>query len=236
MRKNLLIAACLAVFASCGPRVKPISLHDQTVPVDSRRFVADTEDALSIARASRDEAERRLEEVREWRREVVRGVDWPRAADGAIEKLRVLADERVELAELELEEADLAVDLAEAKWELTTAETAVRHDIARYDLEKFRARTEEARARKAAMTDEILAKRDAIDERTSEWWAAYSSWAKKGDTRLYYVPFLDVEASKAPAKTPKKKADEVEKEQQEEGAPSEEAEPKEKESEELRIW
>lgn len=233
MKRYLLIAVVLS--CACGPRVKPISLHDQTIPVDSRRFVADTQDALSIARAARDEAQHELDQVREWRRDVVRGVDWPAAASGAIEKLEILADERVELAELELREAEIAVELAQAKYELTTAETAVRHDVASYDLEEFRLRTDEVRERKAALKDEILAKRDKIDERATEWWGAYASWARKGDTRLYYVPFIDVEASKAPAK--KKKVEKEEKPKKDAEKPKDKgAEKPKEESEELRIW
>lgn len=230
----LVLAAIL--LAACGPRVKPISLHDQSVPADSRRYVADTQDAVSIARAARDEALRELDAVREWRRDVVRGVDWPAKAEAAIAKLEILADERMKLAELEVQQADLALALAQAKYELVTAETAVRHDIASYDLDLFRARTEEAREKKKTLTDQILTQRDKIDELTSQWWTAYASWARSGDTRLYYVPFIDVEASKAPPKKKKKKVAEKK--------PEEEAEKKEKatdpeqkeEADELRIW
>ena len=48
------LVAVSLVLASCGPTVKPISLHDPVVPVESRRYVADTQDAVSIARADRD--------------------------------------------------------------------------------------------------------------------------------------------------------------------------------------
>lgn len=231
------IILCVALLGACGPRVKPISLHDQSIPVDSRRFIADTQDALSIARASRDEAQRELDTVREWRRDVVRGVDWPQVAEPAIRKLDELASARVELAEMELRAADLAVELAEAKVELTTAEMAVRHDIASYDLESFRQRTDQVREARAALTDEILTKRDAIDALTSEWWQAYSSWANKGDTRLYYVPFIDAEAPTAPVKRKVEEEEEEQPAEEAEEATGQEAPEKEtEEGEDLRIW
>lgn len=251
VRLIVMLGLCLLMSGlfGCGARVKPISLHDQSIPVDSRRFVADTEDAVSIARVSRDEAARELSEVREWRREVVRGVDWPQSAASAIQQLEVVADNRVLLAEMELDKADAALELAEAKYDLVTAETAIRHDIGAYDLEPLRARTDEARAKMKGLTEQIITKRDEIDEMTTQWWGAYSSWAKKGDTRLYYVPFIDVEASKAPAKKRTKKKKRVTKKEEDEEKKQEKGEekkegkekPEEKEetsdeSESLRIW
>ena len=231
----LLIAALLI---GCGPRVKPISLHDSSIPADSRRFVADTEDAVSIARVARDEAARELREVRDWRRDVVRGVEWPAPAASAIERLEMVADQRVVLAEMELEQANAALELAQAKYDLVTAETAIRHDIARYDLEPLRARTDTARDKMRSLTESILLKRDEIDELTTRWWAAYASWADKGDTRLYYVPFIDVEASKAPAKKRKKPREDEPEEPKKDGEPAG-AEKEEEPSDEggdLRIW
>lgn len=244
--KPVLAMLLLCLVAACGPRVKPISLHDQSIPVDSRRFVADTQDAVSIARAARDEASMDLAEVRKWRKEVVRGVAWPDSAASAIEKLEILADNRVALAEMELDKADAALELAEAKYDLVTAETAIRHDIAAYDLEPLRARTDEAREKMKSLTEGIILKRDEIDEMTTNWWTAYASWARKGDTRLYYVPFIDVEASKAPAKKKKKRVAEKKPKDEEKGKDDNKAKsdktdkgkPKEKpdESDELRIW
>lgn len=241
MKALYLIAFVL--IAACGARVKPISLHDQSIPVDSRRFVADTQDAVSIARVARDEKARELTEVREWRREVVRGVAWPDKAASAIDQLEVLADSRVELAEMELDKADAALELAEAKYDLVTAETAIRHDIAAYDLEPLRARTDTARERMTSLTEGIIIKRDAIDELTTKWWSAYSGWAKGGDTRLYYVPFIDETATNAPVKARKKKKKvEEKKPKAEEGdGKATDEKPKEKEkksdeSDELRIW
>jgi hypothetical protein len=240
--KRALAFLLLTLVAACGARVKPISLHDQSIPVDSRRFVADTQDAVSIARASRDSASRELTEVRQWRREVVKGVAWPDKASGAIERLETLADNRVALAEMELDKADLALELAEAKYDLVTAETAIRHDIARYDLDPLRARTDAARGEMKSLTEAIIIKRDEIDELTSAWWKAYSSWAKKGDTRLYYVPFIDVAASKAPAKKKKKKAPKKKKKKGDEETKDAKAPPKDKKgakeekSDDLRIW
>lgn len=251
--KQLAATAVAAVLlaTSCGPRVKPISLHDPSIPVDSRRFVADTQDAVAIARVKRDEAASELTRVREWRRTVVRGLDWPRSADAAIDRLEILADGRVELAELELDRADAALELALAKYDLVTAETAIRHDIARYDLAPLRARTDAAREQMKGLSETIILKRDEIDELASQWWSAYAGWAKKGDTRLYYVPFIDVEASKAPAKKRKKaaapdaeddkaakKKGDAEKEPADTKKPAKgDAEPaKSDEADELRIW
>ncbi len=244
---KLIIYTLFAVLVwSCGARVKPISLHDQSIPVDSRRFVADTQDAVSIARVSRDEASRELASVRQWRREVVRGVAWPDKASSAIDQLEILADNRVELAEMELDKADAALELALAKYDLVTAETAIRHDIAAYNLEPLRARTDEARLRMTSLTETIILKRDEIDALTTKWWTAYAGWAKGGDTRLYYVPFIDMEASKAPAKSRKKKETVVAKkdkkgedgdeEKGDEKEPKDKDEKKSDDSDTLRIW
>lgn len=200
----LAASSVAALLSACGPSVKPISLHDPVVPIDSRRFIADTQDAVSIAKANRDVAVERLGEMREWRKEML-GIEWPSKASKAVQQLESLADARIELAELELDSADIRLQLAEAKYQLVTAEMAVRHDLATYELEPLRAEADEARGKVKAVSESIIKKRDEIDKLTSEWWEAYRSFASSGgDTRRYYVPFIDVESAKKAAKKKKK--------------------------------
>ena len=165
------------LLSACGQHVKPISIKNPVLSEDSRRLLADNEDAVSIRRAARDDARRALA-TRRGQSENLLERDWPSGAP--IAKLEALEAAREQMAELRLEHAQAELDLAIAKYEFTTAQTAMRHDIAVYDLEPLRLAQEEARKR----TDELFRKVDnqrrEIDKLESTWWQAYAEFVKGG--------------------------------------------------------
>lgn len=163
--------------ASCG--VAQIGLHDINVPIESRKLVADAQDAVSIARARLDDANGRLKEVQDWRKVVVDDSGWP-ADPGAAGKLDALADGRIELAKLELEAAETSLNLSLAKLDLVNAQTALRHDLATYDLKPLREDAEEWLAKLKALKGTIEAKRGQVEKLTKDWWATYASFVKGG--------------------------------------------------------
>lgn len=187
-----LILTTLVVLAGigCGPRVQPIDLHDETIPIDARKLVADAEDSIEIARADLEDARRELEQTVEWKRDLL-DRDWPSGASAAIQKLETMATARVRLEELEVERADEHIDVAEAKYDLITAKTAIRHDLAIYELEPLREKLRREEQDVEALSGEITAQREKVAQKVDAWWAAYKSYAKEGSTRPLYVSAIE---------------------------------------------
>ena len=180
----LALALLVLLAAACTPRVARLSLGDRRLPVDARRWLADAEDEVSIARADIEEAQRRLDEAQEFRRFCDGHVAgrWPSsaAASGARERLSALARERLQLARLELRLAERRQSLARARLALTRAETAVRHDLRSYDLDPLQAIAEAARREVAAATEGAEAQRVRVDEATTGFWEAYGAHVRSG--------------------------------------------------------
>ncbi len=187
MRRRI-IAALVAgtLLGACGGSVAPIRLDDQSVPLASRKLIADTQDTVSIARLARDAAARDLARAKATRKDMIEQRLWPSAMRGAIDKLTALEDRRVELARAELELAESKLALANAKYTLLTAQTAMRHDLAVYELEPLREEVDSSRANVEKNTSTVVAMRGEVDGLTTEWWAAYGAYAKDGGKTAMY--------------------------------------------------
>lgn len=180
----------LALSAGCGPRVERITLDDARLPLDARRWLADAEDEVAIATAGLDQAQDRLAGAYEFRDYVERDVEprWSGGATSARQRLEQLVDARLALARLEVNAAEARISLARVMLVRARAETAVRHDIAAYDLEPIVAATEEARAALNAAVRRIEDQRVAVDEATTGWWEAYGEYlAGGGDNSILWV-------------------------------------------------
>lgn len=195
MKHLFLVLATLAVGCSSG--VKPIGLHDSNVPLDARGFVADAQDAVSIARARRDDAAKDARLTENWRSELTNAAMWPKGSEGLLKKLETFADARVEMAEILLERAELQLELAEAKYILATAETAMRNDIAVYDLVPLRATTEDLRGQIEKANGQVEDQRIKVDKLTMAWWESYGEFTQGGkDTPVFYISPEILEAAK----------------------------------------
>ncbi len=210
----LILILTLLVPIGCGSSVKPIDLHDPNVPLDARRFVADAQDAVSIARARRDEAADRLAFAENWQDEVTTPELWPKGSDAILQKLKTFTQARVDMSELEFEQASAKLDLAEAKYDLSTAQTAMRNDLAVYDLEPLKARAESIRGEIETLSGKIEDQRLKLDKLTLDWWKSYSKFAGDKEVRAFYVSpqlFAELKARDADLKAKraeKKKQDE----------------------------
>lgn len=172
---------------ACGQQIEQIDLHDRTIPTEARRLVADAEDSIDIARAKLEKAKEDRKTTVRWRRNLF-ARDWPSAASSALEKLRSLADARVQLGELQVRRAEENVELAEAKYRLITAKTAIRHDLAVYELEPLRETVDRERSDVENLDGEILSKRQEIARLSNSWWQVYAQLAREdAETRAFFV-------------------------------------------------
>jgi hypothetical protein len=188
MKKLIFIMlATLGVGVGCGASVKPIDLHDPNIPLDARRFIADAQDAVSISRARLDDAEENYENTVRWRSELTTREMWPAGSENVVAKLDEFTDARVKMAELLRLRAEVELDLAEAKYTQATAETAMRNDIAVYDLEPIRAQSETTRNRLENVAVRIEEHRVVLDKITQEWWRVYGDFSQKNEVPAFYM-------------------------------------------------
>lgn len=175
----VVMALCVAA-AACAPRAARISLHDPRLPLDARRWLADAEDEVAIAAVGLDEAQIGMDEAREFRR-YAESLRWPGGGSNASQRLDRMVEERLSLARLEIDLANQRIALARANLVKARAETAVRHDIADYNLEPITAASDEARARLDQLAQEVEHQRAALDEATSQFWEAYGAFARSNN-------------------------------------------------------
>lgn len=183
---SALVSAVLGVaVAACGGGVKMLATHDQRLPVEARRWVADAEDGVLVARAFRDRAERRRDEVLARSRSLGSEADAlasAGAADAAL-RLRQVADARAELArgDLRLAEAELA--MAESRQAQINAETAVQYDLAVYELDPLKRQTEAALTETRHQRAQLDRQRAELEQLTSAWWESYSRFTAQSGRR-----------------------------------------------------
>lgn len=170
---------CIALCSACSKQVKPISTKNPVLSEDSQRLLADTEDALSIRRAARDDARRALKGS-EARSKNLLERDWPANASAPLGKLKALEKARIEYAELQLDFAQAELELAQSNYDYTTAQTAMRHDLAVYELEPLKESKVKSRAKKDELFKKVDTKRTEIDKLEAAWWTAYASFVKGG--------------------------------------------------------
>ncbi|MDX9720758.1 MAG: hypothetical protein RBU37_08415 [Myxococcota bacterium] len=188
IRNAFLLCLAQCTLLACGSSVAPIDLRSNAIPIEARRFLADAQDSASVARARRDDARIRLEQTEAWQQAILESETWP-SDGGASNALRQLAEERMRLARLLFERAEAEVELAESKLELITAQTAIRNDLALYDLEPLQERADAARERVKRLAAEVEGQQRSIDQTTTQWWSAFGAMAAGGDTDPLYTDF-----------------------------------------------
>ena len=193
----LLVLVAVGVTGCRTTKVQRLDLRDSRLPVEARRWLADAEDEVAIARARLDDAEAGLDELEDYRddlydrcREIEQGshveaqVTWAEYLTDAFDDY---AFERVLLKKLELEAAQKALDLARARLTLARAETAVRYDVAVYDLEPIALEVEALREDVAYAEREVEEQRAHVERTATEVWKAYTQFVgKKGDTHALW--------------------------------------------------
>lgn len=149
--------------------VTPIDVHDDRLPLEARMWVGGAEDAVAIAVANRDDAEGELAEVIAWQRSLPKSIGSP-ALDAAYSGW---AGARLRLAQAALDRARMELDLARIARTVTHAETAMRYDLAVYDLDALRAGREAVRVKVEAAGRQVEEATVAREVATSGFWSAY---------------------------------------------------------------
>jgi hypothetical protein len=185
----ILILGLLSCTACGGLHVDPLSLTDPRLPVDARRWVADAEDAVVVSRARRDESARVAKDIVRWQQAVLTAAPFTgsKGAD-AKRKRDELGLDRIGAASAayRLTEAELA--LSKARLQLIYAETAMRQDIAVYDMPPLQAAVDKALQSVIVHRDLHRRARETELKTTDAWWSAWQNMAKsKSDTRPFWT-------------------------------------------------
>lgn len=184
-RIGVLAALLGLALGACGGGVKMLATDDQRLPLEARRWVADAEDGVLVARAFRDRSERRRDEIVARSRSLGEEADALAGAGGsdAAERLRQVADARAELARAELRLAEAELAMAESRRAQINAETAVQYDLAVYELDPLKRATEASLTEIRRQRSVLDRQRAELEQLTSAWWESYSRYTAQSGRR-----------------------------------------------------
>lgn len=183
MTRTLTFALCLLF--GCGAEVKPLDPRDSTLPLETRRYLAASEDGVVVARGRLVVARQELARQQRRDEEPPQGGALTGALEGSHEAMR---EARVAHAEQEVTVAEVMLELAQAKFDLATAQRAMQHDLAVYELQPLRDRVAAARTSLKEERGKARTTRQKRDGATDAWWKAYGAAAGKAQgTRDYWA-------------------------------------------------
>lgn len=168
-RRFVMALACVGLTVGCGsaPRV---DVHDERLPLEARQWVGGADDAVAIAQAGLDQAQTERDELDRWKRQVRANLARASALTAPLEALIAARDR---LAERRVERARARLELARATRDLTHAQTAMRYDLAVYDLASLRTAVAASQAELERTGREVEEAVAARDEATAAFWSAY---------------------------------------------------------------
>ncbi len=157
----------------CGG-IAPLSIHDPRLSRDARGEIADAEDAVVVSGARLADARERLREAER------RAGEGPRLAGDAGARWAEVGAQRAGLARAEVGLGESEVALARARLTLTYAQTAMRHDLAVYELPPLEAEAERRRVEVQRARGRVHELRLQLEETTTGWWSAYRAFVGDG--------------------------------------------------------
>lgn len=185
-RLRLLVLGALfsALSMGCGQKVSALSPSDSRLPAEAKQRIADAEDAVIVSQSRAADARHIFEEGQ------ARMIAFDRATPelgSATSAAQQLNRAQLMLSQLNLSYAEADVELSQARLQLVYAQTAMRYDLAVYDLYPLQARVDQKK-------DEVIQLRSARKKLSAElksdldaWWSAYQTLSKSTGTHAYWV-------------------------------------------------
>lgn len=183
-----LVSTISIVFAiGCGAQyIEPLDPKDTTLAQDTRRWIAAAEDGVVVARARRDAAKEQLERAQARQERVLDEIDFGSTGAKVVDTLSMRFERLNAYLDARLERAEAVLALAEAKYELATAEQAVLHDLAQYDIEVIKQKVDQARQHLRDARKRLRQTREVFDRSTKTFWQVYSQYVKQGGKTLRF--------------------------------------------------
>jgi DNA repair exonuclease SbcCD ATPase subunit len=172
----------LALLCACSPKaVQRLSPRDPRLPADAGAWLADAEDEVAITAAKVDDAKLELTRTRDYSRELLERIRKSGSKAQTLEKqFGQYTDARIELKSRELEVAQQQYDLAWGRLKEARAETAVRYDLAVYDLAPINAQVEALRDRVGGSEKYVEEQRAQVQKLAGQVWQAYAQYVSQG--------------------------------------------------------
>jgi len=174
--------ALLALLCACAPKgVVRLSPRDPRLTADAGAWLADAEDEVAITAAKVDDAKQELTRTRAYSRELLDRIRSSGSKAQSLEKtFGQYTDARIELKSRELTVAQQQYDLAWGRLKEARAETAVRYDLAVYDLAPINQEVEALRARVGDSEKYVEQQRAAVQKLASQVWQTYAQYVQQG--------------------------------------------------------
>lgn len=189
MRAGIIVLLAGFTWACGSIEVERLNLRDPRLPIEARRWLADAEDEVAIAHARVDQSETDWQALRAYRASLRDRLEeaWttqagraPAQGDKSTKSIFVYADERVKLAEMELDFARTELELAERRLTQARAETAIRYDVAVYEIELIVHEVEQLKTTVAAMRRAVEDQRAIVERMSDQAWLDYAKYVKAG--------------------------------------------------------
>ena len=185
MRAIALTVMSIALL-SCTFEVQRLSLRDPRLPIEALRWLADTEDDVAVARARVYDAKKQLARLESYLERLRDTEVFPKSAGpeagNANKAFLNYNEERVELKEIELEGAEIALKLAQDRLTQVRAETAMRYDLAAYEMESIVSDVETRKKKVAEIQFDIEEQRATVEKAADALWVTYGHYVGKGKT------------------------------------------------------
>ncbi len=188
------VSAC----ASGITRVPRLDLRDSRLPIDARRWLADTEDEVVIARSRMDDIYDRLDRIKTYQKSlksesVFTSAKGAKAGAGKTEELfNNYAMAQVNLTEMQFKTAQKVFELARARLNQARAETAIRYDLAVYEMEPIVLEVDNMKKEVAAAQIQLQSKQADVEKSADNLWRGYAKFVKEGGSTNIFWKFRSI--------------------------------------------
>ena len=194
-----LLVVLIALSAACSgkqlPEVKQLSLRDPRLSLEARRWLADSEDEVVIARAGVEMAQARLMQIEDYKHTLTEeevflpGPGNKANVDQVEQSLYAYVESELVLEEAQLSAAKKALELANARLTQVRAETAIRYDLAVYPMEPIVQHVEELKSEVATANGMLEDLRINVETRAAQLWRDYAKFVQQGGVTRNFWKF-----------------------------------------------
>ncbi|MBN2718840.1 MAG: hypothetical protein JXX14_23545 [Deltaproteobacteria bacterium] len=187
---QVMLLALFGLAAACSgqqmPEVRQLSLRDPRLSLEARRWLADAEDEVVIARAGVEMAASRVMRIEDYRDTLTKeevflsGPSKKANVDKLEQSLYGFVDAQLTLEEAQLLAAQKALELAYARLTQVRAETAIRFDLAVYPMEPIVHHVEQLKSEVASANSVLENLRVEVENRAGQLWRDYAAFVQQG--------------------------------------------------------
>ena len=184
---NYCLVFCLftsLIQCACSQEVRTLSASDQRLPNVAKQRIADAEDAVLISRSQYEDAQSKYESA------LLKSNKFnqkPPNLGQATSLAKKLHAAQLNLRSLETHYAEVDYELSKSRLELVYAQTALRYDLAVYNLDPLTKSVDRWRAALLKLRKEKKQATAQMKDLVDQWWSSYQNFAKSTGTQAFWV-------------------------------------------------